>query len=109
MDDAKNMWDFPMMEGVSFQNANRVHPLMQARIEKLLQSMLKDKNVRKLVLLGSSLEFRCNSNSDIDIYIEKKDRDKKAKVHEKHERGVSGGAKGLREVGLGEVSVRVVH
>ena len=77
MDDAKNMWDFPMMEGVSFQNANRVHPLMQARIEKLLQSMLKDKNVRKLVLFGSSLEFRCNSNSDIDIYIEKKDRDKK--------------------------------
>ena len=39
----------------------------------------------------------------------KKDRDKKAKLHEKHERGVSGGAKGLREVGLGEVSVRVVH
>lgn len=75
MDDAKNMWDFPVMEGVSFQNANRVHPLMQARIEKLLQSMLKDKNVRKLVLFGSSLEFRCNSNSD--IYIEKIDKDKK--------------------------------
>lgn len=50
--------------------------------------------------------------STATIQLKKKkdgDRDKKAKLHEKHERGVSGGAKGLREVGLGEVSVRVVH
>ncbi|WP_300712680.1 hypothetical protein [uncultured Acetatifactor sp.] len=37
MDNMKNMWDFPVMEGVSFQKANRVHPLMQARVEKLMQ------------------------------------------------------------------------
>ena len=35
MNNMKNMWDFPVKEGVSFQNANRVHPLMQARVEKL--------------------------------------------------------------------------
>ena len=37
------------------------------------------------------------------------DRDKKVTLHEKCERGVGGEAKRLREVELGEVSVRVVH
>jgi predicted nucleotidyltransferase len=77
MNNFKNMWDFPILSGVTFQNANRVHPLMQIRIEKLLQHICKDKNICKLVLYGSSLEFRCNSNSDIDLYIEKYDKDKK--------------------------------
>ena len=77
MDNVKNMWDFPVMKEVSFKNANRVHPLMQTRVEKLIHSFYKDKNIKKVVLFGSSLEFRCNSNSDIDIYIEKWDREKK--------------------------------
>lgn len=77
MDNTKSMWDFPVREGVSFQNANHVHPLMQVRVEKLIRSMYMDKNIRKLVLFGSSLEFRCNSSSDIDIYIEKYEKDRK--------------------------------
>lgn len=77
MDNMKSMWDFPVCEEVSFRNANRVHPLMQVRVEKLIQNMYRDKNIRKLVLFGSSLEFRCNSSSDIDIYIEKYEKDKK--------------------------------
>lgn len=71
------MWDFPVTEGVTFPNANRVHPLMQRRINKLIQHIYKDKNIRRLVLYGSSLDFRCNSNSDIDLYIEKYDKKKK--------------------------------
>ncbi len=77
MNNMKNMWDFPVKEGVTFQNANRVHPLMQARVEKLMDCMPKDPNISRMVLFGSSLEFRCNSNSDIDIYIEKYDKEKK--------------------------------
>lgn len=77
MNNYKNMWDFPITEGVTFPNANRVHPLMQRRVEKLIQHICKDKNIRRLVLYGSSLEFRCNSTSDIDLYIEKYDKDKK--------------------------------
>lgn len=77
MNNKKSMWDFPVMEGVSFPNANRVHPLMQRRVEKIIQSARADKNICRLVLFGSSLEFRCSSNSDIDIYIEKYDADKK--------------------------------
>lgn len=77
MNNLREMWDFPVIKGVSFQTASRVHPLMQARVEKLIHALYKDKNIRKAVLFGSSLEFRCNSNSDIDIYIEKYEKDKK--------------------------------
>lgn len=72
-----NMWDFPAMKGISFKNANRVHPLMQRRVEKLLHGIAGDQNIRRAVLFGSSLEFRCSSTSDIDIYIEKYDPEKK--------------------------------
>ncbi len=71
------IWDFPIKEGVSFKNANRVHPLMQTRVEKLIHTLSKDENIRRIVLYGSSLEFRCNSSSDIDLYIEKDNKDKK--------------------------------
>lgn len=77
MNSTENMWDFPVLEGITFQNANRVHPLMQSRVEKLIHELKKDINIRKLVLYGSSLEFRCSSYSDIDIYIEKYDSEKK--------------------------------
>ena len=58
MNNVELMWDFPVREGVSFPNANRVHPLMQVRV-------------------GSALQFRCNSGSDLDLYIEKREREKK--------------------------------
>lgn len=77
MEKAENMWDFPVMKGVTFPNANRVHPLMQNRIEKLIRELERDQNIRRMILFGSSLEFRCNSTSDIDLYIEKYDSEKK--------------------------------
>ena len=77
MRDVNEMWDFPVQEGISFVNANRIHPLMQKRVEILIQKLHKDQNIKRLVLYGSSLDFRCDSNSDIDIYIEKYDLEKK--------------------------------
>lgn len=77
MNDVDNMWDFPVMEGIAFENVNRIHPLMQGRVEKLIQTFKKDRNIRRLILYGSSLEFRCCSASDIDLYIEKYDPEKK--------------------------------
>lgn len=77
MNHMEEMWDFPVMEGVGFPNANRVHPLMQRKVETLLRHLYRDKNIKKAALFGSSLEFRCSSRSDIDLYLEKYDKDKK--------------------------------
>jgi len=73
MNNFKNMWDFVVLDGVTFLNCNRVHPLMQKRVEKLLDVWKLDTNIRKVVIFGSALEFRCSSRSDLDVYIEKKD------------------------------------
>ena len=80
MNNTENMWDFPVMEGVSFPNANRVHPLMQRRVEKLIHELGKDQNIRRLILFGSSLEFRCSNTSDIDLYIEKREPEKSWRI-----------------------------
>ncbi len=77
MNNYQKMWDFPVADGISFPDANRIHPLMQKRVDTLIRSLRKDNNIRRLVLFGSSLEFRCNSHSDIDLYIEKFDENKK--------------------------------
>ncbi len=50
-----------------------VYKEMLRRVEKLIRELAKDQNIRRLILFGSSLEFRCGSNSDIDLYIEKYD------------------------------------
>ena len=42
------MWDFPVMDGVDFQDANRVQPLMQKRVERLIREFAKDPNIRKV-------------------------------------------------------------
>ena len=70
------MWDFCVLEHVDFVHCNRIHPLMQRRVQKILEHFKEDKNIKRIVLFGSSLEFRCSSNSDIDIYIEKYDLNK---------------------------------
>ena len=57
MNNFSAMWDFP---------------IMQKRVERLLDALKKDSNVVRVVLFGSSLEFRCSSQSDIDLYIEKR-------------------------------------
>ncbi|WP_277935158.1 nucleotidyltransferase domain-containing protein [Parablautia muri] len=44
---------------------------MQKRVQKILEELSGDSNLKKIVLYGNSLEFSCNSNSDIDLYIEK--------------------------------------
>jgi len=77
MNDYKNMWDFPLVDIVEFPDANRIHPIMQKRVDTLIRILSRDNNIRKVVLFGSSLEFRCDSSSDIDLYIEKFDKDKK--------------------------------
>ena len=73
MNDFESMWKFPVKEGVDFVYCTHVHPLMQNRVQKILTELKKDRNVQKIVLFGSSLEFRCDSFSDLDLYLEKKD------------------------------------
>ena len=79
MDNYKKMWDFPVVDNINFPNLNRIHPLMQRNVAKLYNELKSDENIERVILYGSALDFRCNSNSDIDLYIEKYNTDLKVK------------------------------
>ena len=79
MDNYKQMWDFPVVDNINFPNVNRIHPLMQRNVAKLYNELKSDENIERVILYGSALDFRCNSNSDIDLYIEKYNTDLKVK------------------------------
>ena len=52
MNNFSAMWDFPIMDHVTLEYANRIHPLMQKRVERLLDALKKDTNVVRVVLLA---------------------------------------------------------
>lgn len=48
-----------------FLRLRKYKKIMQRRVEKLIHELDKDQNIRRLILFGSSLEFRCSSTSDV--------------------------------------------
>lgn len=67
------------------------HPLKQKKLKVIYDLVSKDIRINKIIVFGSSLNIRCNKNSDIDImielnkeYINKKDKtDISDKISEK--------------------------
>lgn len=68
-----NLWDFEVKPNVTFLNCNRVHPLKQLEIQKLCDSCITDSQIQELIVFGSSVNFNCNSRSDIDIVVIRQD------------------------------------
>lgn len=54
-----------------YNNIDRIHPLKQKEVGEIVAAADNDSNVKLVVVFGSSADFRCNSNSDIDVYIER--------------------------------------
>ena len=69
----QNLWDFEVLEGITFLNCNRIHPLKQKEIQILVDACDRDEYIQELIVFGSSTEFRCNSHSDIDLVVIRKD------------------------------------
>lgn len=53
-----------------FRNNERIHPLQQQTIEEILKTLKDYKEVKRVIVFGSSTEERCNYESDIDLYVE---------------------------------------
>jgi predicted nucleotidyltransferase len=69
----ENLWDFDVLSGVTFMNANRIHPLKQREINEIVYRLKEDIHVEGLIIFGSATEFRCNSRSDIDMFVVRDD------------------------------------
>ena len=64
MNDFDNMWDFEVKEGVTFKRANRVYSIMQNRIQKILEELSGDSNIKKIVLYGN-LDYKSRLYEEI--------------------------------------------
>lgn len=54
----------------NFLNARRIFPTKQKHVADMVKTCMKDKNVKRAVVFGSSVTAACNPWSDIDIYFE---------------------------------------
>lgn len=62
---------FEVKDGVHFINAQYIHPLKQQLVQSYVTCFDQDFNIKTAIIFGSSVEFHCNSFSDLDICIER--------------------------------------
>lgn len=73
-EDSKNkLYYFPVVIENRNYECNRIHPLMQSKINNIYNAIASSKIVKKVIVFGSSVNIRCNKKSDIDIAILLKD------------------------------------
>ena len=64
----------------NYANIDRVHPLKQQEVGEIIDCLKMDDNVCYIVIFGSSVDFSCNSFSDIDVYVQLNDVEKPLKI-----------------------------
>jgi len=57
-------------------NCEKIYPLQQKSIQKIVDSLKDNNNIKKIIIFGSSVTTKCHINSDIDIYLELKENKK---------------------------------
>lgn len=60
----------------SFENCEKIHPLQQKKVRKIIDSLSTDSNVLSITIFGSSVRGDCHAGSDVDIYLILKKEDK---------------------------------
>lgn len=67
---------FEVKKGIDYKNVQYIHPLKQELVGRYIECFEEDKNVKTAIIFGSSVEFYCNSYSDLDICIERYNTEK---------------------------------
>ena len=78
--DYENMWDFEVVVTSDMPDINRVHPMVQSSADALYRAFVKDANIRLFAIFGSGVDIACNLHSDLDVYIETADTDKRIEL-----------------------------
>ena len=64
-------WKFnEVVDGASFNHVNKIHPIKQDIVKKIVQAARDDKNVKRIIIFGSSIRYDCDMTSDLDICID---------------------------------------
>jgi len=54
----------------NYKNINHIHPLQQKRVEDIINALKEFAEVQNITIFGSSTTYKCNYDSDIDVYVE---------------------------------------
>jgi predicted nucleotidyltransferase len=54
----------------SFENVNRIHPIKQREVRKIVSAARNDDFVKRIIIFGSSIRYDCDMTSDLDICID---------------------------------------
>ncbi len=70
----ENLWDFEIVSQWTYENVNRIHPLKQRDVGRLIEAVKKDMHIQAVIVFGSAVRFDCHSGSDLDVMIIRDDR-----------------------------------
>lgn len=68
-----HLWDFEILPGIQYENANRIHPLKQRDVSKLITAVQNDPHIIGIIIFGSAIRFDCHSASDLDVLLIRND------------------------------------
>lgn len=69
----ENIFYFPIIVNNDNYDCARIHPLMQKKVNEIFNEIKKSSIIEKVIIFGSSVNIRCNKNSDLDIAIKLKE------------------------------------
>ena len=55
-----------------FVNCSKIYPIQQKKVRAILDAVKDDPNVKKVMIFGSSTQYSCTIDSDVDVFIELK-------------------------------------
>lgn len=64
-------WKFSyIVDEYAFKNVNRIHPIKQQLVKEIVAEAKSDKEVKRIIIFGSSTRYDCDITSDLDICID---------------------------------------
>lgn len=72
------MWKVCVKE--PYLNVEKIFPTQQKDVGTVISVWKKDKNIKRIIIFGSSVTAACNPWSDIDIYVEMLEKKKRPAV-----------------------------
>ena len=64
-------WKFnSIVNSDSYENVNKIHPIKQELVKKIVEAAKADRYVTKIIIFGSATRYDCDITSDLDICID---------------------------------------
>lgn len=63
------MAKFNVVINEPFKNCEHIYPIQQRKVKEFIEYLKENKNVKSIIIFGSSVTTACHIGSDVDIYV----------------------------------------